>query len=495
LFLRPILTIAEETAVSKRFDRRNLFERTAAVACGAALGARAFAAPAVLAQASPNSKVAAAVIAYARRCFPAMASLNELAKPGHRIVALANADEREFVKVEKTLSIYPDVKFDAIEKFIDYRRMFDKLQKQIDVVFVHAPNHHHATASMMAMKLGKAVYCEKPLAHSIHECRTLAEAAKRYKVVTQLGNQGHSGEGIRRLCEYIWAGAIGNVTEVHVWAPTGLGGTGGRPPALPVPKGLHWDEWIGPAQYRDYHDDLYPIMWPSWCEFGDGSLGDWGCHNLDGPFWALNLGQPTSAEQVMREGGSDERYPLINVVRWDFPAREKLPPVQVFWYDGYKGAKTANPYKDFSNDLEEMLEAQNRPPIVLELEKKYDRKFGDGGAVFVGDKGIIVAGNYCESPRIVPEEQHKVFPVLEKTLPRVKGSHQANFLNAFIGGTKACSDFEYGAALTEMILVGCLAEKAGLKKKVEWDTAKMACTNMPELDRMVRREYRQGWEL
>jgi predicted dehydrogenase len=478
--------------MTTRFDRRKLLKGTAAAACGAAVGARLFNAPAVLAQASPNSKVAAAVISCANQ---ATASINEIARLGERIVAFADIDEKQYAKTEKTLAPYPEVKLDAIPKFTDYRQMLDKMGKQIDVVFVCPPDHHHATASIRAMKLGKAVYCEKPLAHSIQECRVMAEVAKEQKVTTQLGNQGHSHEGIRRLCEYIWAGAIGNVTEVHVWAPTGRGATGGRPATKPVPAGVHWDEWIGPAAYRDYHDDLHPALWRSWYEFGDSSLGDWGCHNVDGAFWALNLGQPTSAEQVGREGGSDERYPLINIVRFDFPARDKLPPVKVLWYDGYHGAKTANPAKEFGSE-EKMAEVQHRPPIVLELEKKYpDRKYGDGGAIYVGDKGMMSSDKYCDSPRLIPEEKQKQFPVPDKKLPRLKGSHQEDFLRAFKAGQKACSDFEYGAALTEMLLVGCLAERAGLNKKVEWDAAKMTCTNMPELNRMVKREYRKGWEL
>ena len=229
--------------MTTRFDRRQLLKDTALVA-GAAAGTRLFAAPAVLAQPSPNSKVAAAVISCANQ---AKDSINEIARLGERIVAFADIDERQYAKTEKILAPYPEIKLDAIPKFFDYRKMLDKLQKQIDVVFVCPPDHHHATASMMAMKFGKGVYCEKPLAHSIHECRVMAEAAKKYKVTTQLGNQGHSGEGIRRLCEYIWAGAIGNVTEIHAWAPTGRGGMGGRLPTKPVPKGVHWDEWIGPG--------------------------------------------------------------------------------------------------------------------------------------------------------------------------------------------------------------------------------------------------------
>jgi len=471
--------------MSKPFSRRKLLKAAALTA----VAARPVGVPHVLANASPNAKVQVAVIGAANQ---GGISVNEVARLGERFVAFADVDERQFAKTAKILAEYPEIKFDSIPQFFDYRQMFDKLHKQIDVVFVCTPDHHHATASMIAMRLGKAVYCEKPLAHSIHECRVMAQAAKKYNVTTQLGNQGHSREGIRRLCEYLWAGAIGNVTEVHAWAPTGRGGTGGRLPTRPVPKGLHWDEWIGPAQYRDYHDELHPALWRSWWEFGDGSLGDWGCHNLDGAFWALDLAQPVSAEAIEQVGGSQERFPLVNVVRWDFPARGNLPPLKLYWYDGYRAAKTANPKKELGESLEL---SQNRPPIVLELEKKYNRKFGDGGTIYIGDKGIMFSGNYCDSPRIVPEEKHRQFPVPERKLPRLKGTHQADFLRAFKEGTKACSDFEYGARLTEMVLVGCLAERAGLHQKITWDAAAMKVTSHPELNALVQRQYRKGWEL
>jgi hypothetical protein len=346
---------------------------------------------------------------------------------------------------------------------------------------------------MAAMKLGKSVYVEKPLAHSIAECRTLAAAAKKYNVTTQLGNQGHSKAGIRVLCEYIWSGAIGNVLETHSWSPAkNRGGVGGRLATAPVPAGLHWDEWIGPAHFRDYHPRLHPGAWRCWWEFGDGSVGDWGCHNLDGAFWALNLGHPTSIEAQEQIGGSNERYPLINVIRWNFPARGDLPPVKVHWYDGYRGYGDSIP-KDVSE--EKLLAAQNRPPIVAELEKQYDRKFGDGGTIYIGEKGIMYTANYCESPRIVPEEKHKAFPVPAKKLARLKGSHQQDFLRAVKESKKSCSDFDYAARLSEVVLLGCLAERAGLGKQVEWDGVNMKCTNLPELNALVNREHRKGWEL
>ena len=475
--------------MSTRLSRRR-FLKGAAVAAGAVASSQLFHAPHILAQGSPNSKINVAVIGPANQGW---ISVNEILRLEENIVAFCDVDDKQFAKTSKLLAeAYPDGKFGGIQKFYDYRQMIDKLGKQIDAVFVCIPDHHHAVCSMLAMQAGKSVYCEKPLAHSVDECRRLAAAAKKYKVTTQLGNQGHSREGIRVLCEYLWAGAIGNVTEVHAWAPTGRGGTGGRLPKKAVPTGLHWDEWIGPAAFRDYHDELHPALWRSWWTFGDGSLGDWGCHNLDGAFWALNLGQPTSVEALEQVGGSAERFPLVNAVRWNFPARGELPPVKVSWYDGYRAAKTANPKKELGDDMEK---SQNRPPIVLELEKKYNRDFGDGGTIYVGDKGIMYSSNYCDSPRIIPEEKHREFPRPDKKLPRLKGTHQADFFRSMREGKPASSDFEYGARLTELLLTGCLAERVGVGKKVVWDGENMKAVGMPELDPLIKLEYRKGWTL
>jgi predicted dehydrogenase len=475
--------------MSSRFSRRQLLKQTA-VAAGAAATAGMFPVPAILAGASPNSTPGIAVIGCTNQGY---ISVGELGRLGERIVAFCDVDDKNLAKAKSKLAAdYPETKVDAIQTFFDYRKMLDAIGRQIDAVFVCIPDHHHAVAAMMAMKAGKSVYVEKPLAHSIAECRALAAAAKKYDVTTQMGNQGHSREGIRVLCEYLWAGAIGNVLETHHWAPTGRGGTGGRPAPRPLPETLHWDEWIGPAHFRDYHADLHPGRWRSWWEFGDGSVGDWGCHNLDGAFWALDLGHPTSIEVLEQTGGSDERYPLVNVIRWNFPARGKLPPVKVHWYDGYHGLGSVIP-KELGEEV--LLAKQNRPPIVAELEKKYNRHFGDGGTIFVGEKGILSAGNYCEGPRIVPEEEHRKFPRPEKKLPRLKGSHQQDFLRALKEGKKSCSDFAYTARLTEMALLGCLAERAGVGKQVQWDGENMKCTNLPELNALVNREHRPGWEL
>ncbi len=464
--------------------RRQFLQVTAAA--GVAAGARLFAAPYVLASPSPNAKLRTVVIGAFNQ---GRASLGEAIKTDD-VVALVNVDDRNMGKALKFISEKsPDAKLSSIKKFYDYRQMFDRIEKEIDAVFIAIPDHHHAVAAMIAMSLGKPVYLEKPMAHSIDEVRRLTAAAEKYKVVTQLGNQGHSSEAIRRLCEYIWAGAIGNVTETYSWAPTSRGGVGGRLPTKPVPKGLHWEQWIGPAQYRDYHDRLHPGAWRSWWEFGNGSVGDWGCHNLDGPFMALNLGAPTSIECIQQVGGSDERYPILNGIRWNFPARGDMPPVKVHWCDGY--LEDAAGDKSKKSDEEKTL---NCPPLALELQKKYSRDLSHGGALLVGEKGVMFVGNHCESARILPEEQHRQTPVPPKKLPRVRGSHQADFLRACKDGHKPSSHFGYSGRLSEMVLLGCLAIRAGVGNPVAWDAANMTSNNAAA-NRLLKREYRKGWEL
>jgi predicted dehydrogenase len=476
--------------MSQRLTRRKLLANAAAVG-GAALAGQVFGVPSLLANRSPNSKLGLAVIGIINQGKPAVN-----AAAAENLVALCDVDENHFAVAKKFLAEkHPNVAASRIQQFRDYRKMFDKIHKQIDAVFIAAPDHHHAAAALAAMKLGKHVYCEKPLAHSIGEVRLMMETAKKCKVMTQLGNQGHSGQGIRLLCEYIWAGAIGDVTEVYAWAPTGRGGTGGRLPTKPVPPGLHWDEWIGPMPYRDYHEELHPLQWRSWWQFGDGSVGDWGCHNLDGPFMALRLGAPTSIEAIEQFGGSDERYPLRNTIRWSFPARGDMPAVKVHWCDGYFGATGSAAHEEAAGLK------QNRPAIVDELEKKYHRDLKTGGTIFVGTKGIMHAANYGDSPRIIPEEKMKAFPRPKKTLPRVAkappgmGAHQYDFLRACRDGKPACSNFDYGGPLSEMVLLGCLAERAGVGKNVEWDAAAVKVTNLPELNSLVHRQYRKGWGL
>jgi predicted dehydrogenase len=307
--------------ISPKTTRRT-FLKLAALAVGSASVSGA---PSLLAQRSPNAKLAIAVIGCGGR-----GEVSLEAALGEQLVAIVDVDDARLAVATKKASehnAHP-------RAFYDYRRMFDAVHKDIDAVMVATPDHHHAPASLRALKLGKHVFCEKPLCHDVAEARALAKAARRHKVTTMMGNQGHCGDGYRRLCEYIWAGAIGDVLETHSWSGFVNGGTGGRPPSKPVPPGLHWDQWLGPAPYRDYHEGLHPLYWRYHLDFGTGGLGDWGCHNLDGVFWALKLEQPDSVECLGTIGGGVEMYPQASVIRWDVPARDNMPPLKVYWYDG-----------------------------------------------------------------------------------------------------------------------------------------------------------------
>ena len=382
-------------------------------------------------------------------------------------------------------------KYPKAKKYHDFRVMLEKEDKNIDAVIVSTPDHTHAVASMMAIRMGKHVYCEKPLAHSIHEARLLAEAARQAKVATQMGIQGHAGEGIRLLCEWIWDGAIGPVRQVHTWTdrplgwwPQGIDRPGDTPP---VPSTLRWDLWLGPAPYRPYHPVYVPFRWRGWWDFGTGALGDMGIHNFSPIFWALKLGHPRSVEasstlnttgrmydvrsnRIITGNANTETYPSASVVHYEFGARGDMPPVKLTWYDGGL-----------------------MPPRPKELEESRRLGDDDGGTVFVGDKGKIHAPGYCAaSPRLIPESKMKAYKLPPKAIPRSIGHHK-EWLQACKGGKPAGSNFDFAGPLTEAVLLGNIAIRMG--KKLYWDGPNMKITNVPEANEYVRRQYRQGWSL
>jgi predicted dehydrogenase len=379
------------------------------------------------------------------------------------IVALCDVDQE---RAGKTFE-----KFAQAKRYRDFRKMLTKEDKNIDAVVVATPDHVHAPASMMAIKMGKHVYCEKPLTHSIYEARMLTEAARKYKVATQMGNQGHSSEEIRLIREWIGAGAIGDVRQVHTWTnrpiwPQGIDRPEG---SSPVPATLDWDLWLGPAPYRPYVEKAYcPFVWRGWWDFGTGALGDMACHIIDPAFWALDLGHPTSVRAISTKVNS-ETAPLASIIEYEFPARGAMPPVKLTWYDG---------------DL--------RPTDPEELEPGRRMGSRNGGVLFVGDTGKLVCGCYAKSPRLIPETKMQAYERPPKTILRVQEHHQ-DWLSACKGGKPASSNFDYAGPLTEMILLGNLALRAG--RKLEWDGPNMKCTNWPAADVYVRREYRAGWTL
>jgi len=354
--------------------------------------------------------------------------------------------------------------------YIDFYEMLEKEEKNIDAVLVATPDHVHAVACMGAIKKKKHVYCEKPLAHSIYEVRMVTEAARKAGVVTQMGNQGHSDEGIRLTVEWIRDGAIGPIREIHAW--TGVGGEGwykgnGRPDDTPaVPAGLDWDRWLGPAPYRPYHIAYAPYRWRGWWDFGTGAIGDMACHNTDPAFWALDLGHPESVEACSTKL-NNETVPEAAIYYYKFAAQGARPAVTMAWYDGGM-----------------------MPPRPRELEQ--DREMGGNGIYFVGDDGVIKCEGWGGPPRIIPETKMKAYKRPAKTIARTEGHHR-DWINACKSGGKACSNFDYAGLLTEVVLLGNVALRTG--KKLEWDGPNMKATNAPEADKYIRPVYRDGWSL
>jgi predicted dehydrogenase len=345
--------------------------------------------------------------------------------------------------------------------YADFRELLAK--EKIDAVMVATPDYAHAVVTMAAIKLGKHVYCEKPLTYSVYEARQVAEAARRAKVATQLGNQGQASEEARLVREYVMDGAIGPVREIQAWSgarPWDWPTWEGRPPETPpIPDGLDWDLWLGPAPYRPYHPAYCPWTWRNWWDFGTGMLGDLGCHMLSSTFKALNLGHPISVEASSTKL-SNEIYPLGVIARYEFPARGEMPPVTLTWYDG--GLKPARP-------------------------KELEPGRGMDGVTLVGDRGKLMGH------RLIPESKMKSYGRPPKRLPRSPGQYK-EWVDACRGGPPAGSDFvQHGGILTETCLLGNVALRAG--NKIEWDGPNLKITNDPAANRFLHREYRQGWNL
>jgi predicted dehydrogenase len=461
--------------MKNRVPRRSFLKR-AALATSALSAQQLFCSPNIVHAANRAEKVRCAIVGCGGR---GGEHLKRTA--GEHLVALVDVNDKKIAGFKRRIND-EDRDADGLETFSDYRRMFDKLHKQIDAVFVATPNHHHAPPSMIAMQLGLNVYCEKPLCHDVAEARKLREMSHHCKVATQMGNQGHCEEGYRRLCEFVWGGVVGKITEAHCWCDRLNGGVGPRPPTLPVPAGMHWDEWIGPAPYRDFHSDLDPHEWHGWYDFGNGALGNLACHVMDGAYWSLKIEHPESVELEAVTGGTDERCPVGSRIRWDVPARGDMPPVKVYWYDGYQGV--------------EKPAVHYLPPLFAELHEKYPgEKFESNATFYVGEKGILYTGCYGGNMHLLPKAKMKEIKQPPKSLPRPKSSFE-DFLSAVREGrTDTAGSFDYGARLTEFMLLGNLAQHAGKGNKVEWNAAEMKVTNLPDLNKYVTREYRQGWKI
>lgn len=350
--------------------------------------------------------------------------------------------------------------------YLDYRRMLDQ-EKSIDAVLVATPDHVHAIATMAAINRGKHVYCEKPLTHTIYEARRIREAAHEAGIATQMGNQGHSGEGIRQTCEWIWDGAIGTIREVHAWTGANGWAKGGRPKDTPpVPKTLEWDLWLGPAPYRPYHPAYAPYNWRGWWAFGTGSIGDMACHNMDPAFWALKLGSPLTVEAIDTQI-NPETVPADSTVRYEFAARGAMPPVTLTWYDGAR-----------------------RPPRPAGMDP--GKSFDGNGIIFVGEKGSIICGGWGGPPSLLPQSLAQSYTPPPKSLPRSKGHHR-DWLDACKGGPQSSANFDYSGPMVEVVLLGNVAQRSG--KKLEWDGPHMTVTNDAEANLFVQTTYREGWRL
>lgn len=419
---------------------------------------------------SPNEKVNIAGIGIGGQ---GGADINAAAAEGQNLVALCDVDENY---AAKNFAKYPNAK-----RFKDYREMFDKMDKEIDAVIIGTPDHSHAVIAMEAMRRKKHVYCEKPLAHNIHEVRALMDAAKKYKVVTQLGNQGHSSGSIRRLCEWVWAGAVGNVHTIHAGCDAfkdvycQIRNLDKLNQTYEVPKGLDYDRWVGPVPFIPYTPFWVPWNWRGWLHFGTGTVGDWVCHVLDPSFWALDLDAPVSIKAEVSDYDVKKHgltYPPANKITFEFPAKNNRGPVKIIWYDGNN--RIPKP---------EGFAADDKPPGT--------------GAILIGDKGMIIHGSHgAGGCRLIPEslmEQYSGKNAPSEKIPRVK-SHMWDFIDAIRNGREAGSRFGYGGLLTQTALLGLIATRFP-GETLKWDDKKVKFTNNDAANAFINPPYRKGWKL
>jgi predicted dehydrogenase len=378
------------------------------------------------------------------------------------IVAICDVD---WARGKKSFEKFPDAK-----PYKDYRKMLTELCDKIDAVTVSTPDHMHYPVAMMAMEMGKHVYVQKPMAHTVWEARQMAAAARQYGVVTQMGNQGHAGEGIRLVKEWVQAGVLGKVREVHVWTNRPIWPQNITRPTTedPIPETLDWNLWLGVAPKRPYNKCYMPFNWRGWWDWGCGAIGDMSCHTMDASVWALDLVSPISVEAEF-EGGNEETAPKSSIITYKFGARGDMPPVTLKWYDGGK-----------------------LPPRPKELEA--DRKLAGSGQMLIGDDGIIMDGtDYCNSPRLIPESRMKDFKRPAKTIPRVPNScPHKEWITACKGGPMCGSNFDYASILTEIGALGNVAIRAG--KKFHWDGMNRHQINVPgrpDVNRYLRHPYRK----
>jgi predicted dehydrogenase len=419
--------------------------------------------------------------------------LQEFAKsPNANIVALVDVSDKAAADSVKR---FPNAKY-----YKDYREMLDKEKNNIDACSISTPDNTHAVATIAAMQLGKHVYTQKPLTHDIYEARMLTEAAKKYKVVTQMGNQGGSGDGVRKMKEMVAAGMIGDVHTVQCWTNRPVWPQGQPTPtgSFSVPDELNWDLWLGPAKMIDYNPAYLPFNWRGWWAFGTGSLGDMACHIMDPVFRILPIDYPTSAEAsvatlwpaMWNDAANPDACPPSSIIHLTYPRKDGKGTIKLHWYDGG------------------LL-----PPRPDEMEANEPMGNWDGGVIFEGSKGKIMCDCYGANPRLLPTKLMKEKTMPKETIKRVPEGHYVQWVNAAIAGYgkgETSSPFEYAGPFTESILMGNLAIRSFFiknpklkgwddkylgRKRLLWDAKNMKITNFDEANQFVKREYRNGWSL
>lgn len=455
-------------------NRRSFIGKT-----GLGLGSALFAGPSILRGQNLNSKIRLACIGVGGK---GASDVVENANCGLEVVALCDVDDTPLRKMAER---YPKAK-----QFKDFRKMLEQMGGEIDAVTVSTPDHVHGVAGIMAMQMGKHIYCQKPLTQTVWESRVMRQLARDKKLATQMGNQGSAAPGLRRAVELIQAGVIGNPLELHVWSnrpiwPQALDRPEGSDP---IPKELDWDLWLGPAAERPFKKGVYhDFKWRGWTDFGTGALGDMACHGVNMPFRALKLGYPTRVECEMASRVYSETYPLTSRVRFDFPARDGWPPLKFWWYDGAPGDafQPLRPHADLTREIVE-----------------WRRKMPPSGALIVGDKGRIFSpDDYGATSHIILNDEkkftscdaHEACKAIPESIPRSPG-HNQEWVNMIQGGAPAYSNFEVAAYLNEIILLGCIAQRLGEGRPMDWDGPNMKSTNIAEATAFVKRSYRQGWE-
>jgi predicted dehydrogenase len=447
-----------------QMNSRRSFIKSAAALAGSALAPNL-----LLGQKDALKQLNVAVIGCSGRGF---SDLQEIA-PGNHISFLCDIDQG---RAKRAMDAFPQAKY-----FSDYREMFASVADQIDVVTVSTPDHMHFPIAVEAIRLGKPVMVQKPLCNNLWEARALANYAKEKNVLTVMGNQGATLEGTRILREWIESGVIGEVTEVHYWTnrPIWPQGVGLQFPAQPVPPGINWDVWQGTvATERPYNPGIHPFKWRGFWDYGCGALGDIGCHSFNSAFWALDLSGDFVVEASKVAEFDDVIAPLRSTLIYQFPAKGKRGAVKVVWQDGVNDPNTD---KEFV-----------RPPgIPTDLELN-----SDFGQVFVGTKGVLFVNDaYCgTSPKVFPESLMQEARKTPKVYPRVTGGPTQELCRAIRGdGPKPVSNFvDHAGPLTEMVLVGNLAVRLG--KRIDWDMKKIDARGLPEVQSMIKRKYRAGWE-